>query len=162
MVGAEAAGFVEFALAGGEGGDFAAHGGGEFDGHVAEAADAHDADAAGGAGERGERIEDGDAAAEERAGFGGGEPVWDRQGPGPMGAEPAGESAAVADDRGFGGGAEVLFAANALGTVHARAAVPADADALADGDAFGRVLLGRRTEGDDAADRLVAEHGGVG
>lgn len=69
LVGSELQGFLAFGIAGGEGGDLASSGIQKGERHVAKAADAHDGDFSSGRDvELDERIENGDAAAEQGAG----------------------------------------------------------------------------------------------
>ena len=149
-------GFVELALARRERGHVAAVRGGELHGHVPEPADADDADAVGRLGVHRQRREDGDAAAQERAGVGEVQLVRQRDGPRPVRADVAGEPAAMTDDGELHLRAQVMASRHALAAVHAAPRVPADADALADLES-----LGVRTDGRDPTDDLVAENRGV-
>ena len=104
----------------------------------------------------GQRIEDGDAPAQERPGVGEVQLLRQRDRPGPVRADVARESAAMTDDRRLHLRAKVMVSRHALATVHATAGIPADADALSDLESFGI-----RTDGRDPADDLVAENRGV-
>ena len=121
MIGSETAGLVELALAGSEGRDVAAVGLRELDRHVPEPADADDADVAGRLGVHDERVENGDAAAQERTGLGDVQSLRQRNRPRPVAAHVRGEAAAMADDRRLSRQAQVLVAGQALPAVHATA-----------------------------------------
>lgn len=154
---AERARLIGLALGRGEGSDFTAPGGGEFERQIAKAADTDDAYAL----RRFDPIdvkrrEDGDAAAEQRAGFFAVEIIRDRDRPGPLRAHAVGEAAAMADDGRHALGTKVLVARQALLAVQAASAGPADADALShlEPPRFG-------AERDDAADDFMAGRDGI-
>ena len=92
----------------------------------------------------------------QRPGVGEVELLRQRDSPGPVRADVAGEPAAMADDGRLHLRAKVMASRHALAAVHAAARVPTDADALADAES-----LGIRTHGRDPTDNLVAENRGV-
>lgn len=152
-------GFLDFARAGGEGGDIATPLIQEHDGHVAQAANAEHAHAVGGL----HVVHDGgkyrDAAAQQRAGLGGVYALRNGHRPHPMAAHLLRKGPVPPHDGGLQGGAHLLVAVQAGLAVQAAAGAPAHAHALADFEAF----LGRYVaQAHDAADGFVAGHEGIG
>src|SRR5262245_19531872 len=95
-------------------------------------ANADDADPVGRLGVHDERVEDGDAAAEERPGFGEVQVLRQRDRPSPMRAYVGREPAAMADDGRLRLRAQVVASRHALATIHVATREPADADTHAD------------------------------
>jgi hypothetical protein len=121
-----------FVLAAGDGDGAVAGFGGVLDGEVAEAADAEDGDGVSGAGSRvAERVEGGDAGAEQRSGVGVGE-AFGHEGEGVGGGDDVVRVTAVVADAGEG----LVFAEDEVAAAAGRAlvavaSVPAETDALA-------------------------------
>ena len=105
---------------------------------MAEAADADDANARGGGDVvDDERREDGDAAAEQRAGLGDVEAFGQRAHPCPLRANAVGKAAVAADDGALRVRAEMVIAGEAFAAREAAMRGPAEADRLADLQALG-------------------------
>lgn len=160
VVGAEFFCFGFFVGSGGEGGDFAAPGFEEGEGHVAETADADDSDAVGRFDAvMGDGVKDGDAAAEEGASGDGINAFGNGNGPGGLAADFVGE-AAVASDDGVGHLpfllAAMVMAGHALVADEAGAGTPTEADTLAEFEMADVVA-----DGGDASDGFVAGDEGV-
>ena len=99
--------------------------------------DADDANPASRLGVHGQRREDGDSPAQERAGVGEVQLFRQRNGPGPMRANVGREAAAMTEDGWLHLRAKVMASRHALMTVHAATRVPAHADALSDLESLG-------------------------
>jgi hypothetical protein len=140
---------------GGEGGDFAAPRTGELQRHVAQSANADHADARAGADAIGkERLEHGDATAQQWSRAGQVDTFRQGNSPRPVGTYLVRKSALVtAGDGRHGIRAQVLVTGQARVAVHATAGRPADADALSHLQS-----LGLLTQCGDATDHLVPGH----
>jgi hypothetical protein len=151
LVRAEAEGFGAFRLRGGKRDHLAAPFVQELQGEMAEPADADDTDPVGrsdAALDHG--IEDGDAAAKQRTGLGRIDRGRQRHGPFPVAAHPLGKPAVPADHGRLDLRAEVVIAAQALGTAQAAAGKPTQPNPVTDLDA-----LHLRTGLNHGADDLV-------
>ena len=156
MVCAEFAQLVFFVFGRGEGEDFAAPFVEELYGQVTEPAHPNHPDAVGRSHTAlHDRIENSDAPAKKRAGFGRIDSVRDRHGPRPMGPHALGKAARAADNRVLAVRAEVLVAAQAVRATHAAAGEPTKPDAVADFDFFHLFACG-----DDATCNFMARDQG--
>src|SRR5215468_5566903 len=153
---AEAACFVELALAGREGGRLGSESSREFDGHVPEPADPDDPHPVRRLHIHGQRVEHRNTSAQKRTRVGCGELLRDRYCPSPVRTHAAGEATLVADHGGDRLGAQIVISRHALATTHAAPRCPADAYPLTSSDSFGS-----RTDADDAPNDLVAQHRGI-